>query len=102
MENKTGLPDTLIQQVLDIVKEFPEITEVKLYGSRAKGNYRKYSDVDLAIFGRIDGLITGKIREELEELDTIYQFDVVHFDKINNEISRLNIENEGVSLHSIL
>lgn len=39
----------LIQQVL---AEYETIEQVRIFGSRAKGNYQKGSDIDLAIYGK--------------------------------------------------
>ena len=39
------------KNILAAVSKFPEIERVKIFGSRAMGNYKKGSDVDLAIAG---------------------------------------------------
>ncbi|GAB2025102.1 hypothetical protein OfM1_11730 [Lactovum odontotermitis] len=97
-ENKTGLTEGLIGQILDITRLFPEITGVRLYGSRARGTQRKYSDVDLALFGDFDERVTAEVRGQLEELDTIFEFDVVHFESLKDEALKKNIEVDGMLL----
>ena len=47
--NKSGLPDTVVQKIIEIFRDYPEIDRVILYGSRAKGNWRNGSDIDLCI-----------------------------------------------------
>ncbi len=44
-----GLSTETIAQINGILSSYPEIIKVILYGSRAKGNYKKGSDIDLAI-----------------------------------------------------
>ena len=44
-----GLPDSAIEQICAIFAAHPEIERAVLYGSRAKGNYRPGSDIDLSI-----------------------------------------------------
>lgn len=41
--------DAIQSAVLDVVKEYPTITKVTLFGSRASGNNREDSDIDLLI-----------------------------------------------------
>ena len=53
MENSTnpfGLPPSIFSQVIGVLEKFTEIKAAKIFGSRAKGNYQRYSDVDIAIF----------------------------------------------------
>ena len=49
---KYGLSDQVITKIIDVFTKFPEVKEVILYGSRAKGNYKRGSDIDLAIKGK--------------------------------------------------
>ncbi len=46
-----GLKDTDIQNICSVFKKHPEVEKVILYGSRAKGNYKKGSDIDLTFIG---------------------------------------------------
>ncbi len=47
-----GLWQRDIEEIVQANRRFPEIEEVLLFGSRAKGNYKLGSDVDIAIKGR--------------------------------------------------
>jgi len=44
---------------------FPDI-EIVLYGSRARGDYEKFSDIDLLIL--LDGPVNTKVEEEVIEI----------------------------------
>ena len=46
-----GLSDTVIDDLKGIFKQYPNIEEVLIFGSRAKGNYLEGSDIDLALIG---------------------------------------------------
>ncbi len=76
---------------------FPEIYEVVIFGSRAKGNFQPGSDVDLAIKGHgLDYSYTEKVRNLLQEgLYTPYFFDVVDYDKISNAALKEHIDRVG-------
>lgn len=103
MENKTGLDIGILKKLQKILKNQPEIEKTLIFGSRARGDFRKYSDIDLAIFGNeISFESLGKIRAILEELPTIYEFDIVHFESQTNEKLKLNILKEGLDLSDLL
>lgn len=42
-----GLPQVAREQLVSILREYPEIAQARIFGSRAKGNYRPGSDIDL-------------------------------------------------------
>ena len=49
MEMKFGLKDITIQKIQQVLAAFPQVEEAILYGSRAKGNYKDGSDIDLTL-----------------------------------------------------
>lgn len=81
---KFGLPPKAIPIIQGVFKNFPQIEEVILFGSRAMGNFKEGSDVDFALKGRdIDLSLMGKIKGRLEEETSLpYFFDVVDFKSI--------------------
>lgn len=58
-----GLPDEVLPRLLAILSSNPKVKQVTLYGSRAKGNWRRGSDIDLCIDGDYLSL------QELDEID---------------------------------
>jgi len=73
-----------IEDLKNFLKEYFKNTDVKVYlfGSRAKGKNRKYSDIDLAIESKND--IKDKIAELksiIEESNLIYKVDIVGLSK---------------------
>ena len=47
----SGLSEQDVQSIREALRHFTKINEAILYGSRAKGNYRPGSDIDLTLKG---------------------------------------------------
>jgi len=72
-----GLEETTIKKINEVFSHFPEIEEVVLYGSRAMGNHKTGSDIDLAILSDKIGMpILYKIERELDDLLLPYTIDL--------------------------
>ena len=95
---KFGLEENLLEEILKVIQNHKCVKRVILYGSRARGDYRKTSDIDLAIEGCPDWEIS-EIRETLEEkVPTLLTFDVVNFEKAPEGLKE-NILKEGVLIY---
>ena len=68
---------------------------VVLYGSRARGDHRDNSDVDLAVFG-LEAHAQLRFAEMVESLPTLLDFDVVFADAHTDPALLANIEKDGV------
>jgi uncharacterized protein len=95
-----GLKDSDLQQIVDSFKRFDEIAEVLLFGSRAKGNYKTGSDIDLAIKGvNISHQTVTQLHDWLnEELPLPYFFDVVHYEALDEPQLKAHIDRVGTVL----
>ena len=82
-----------------VFRAHPEISEVRIFGSRAKGTHKPESDVDLALWGDVTALKAESIAAELDELPLPYRFDVVAFDLIKLQPLREHIERVGIRLY---
>ena len=80
------------------MSSFSEIKEVKIFGSRARGNFQLASDIDLALFGEINDKTLRHIFSELDELPTPYKFDVIAYDNIDNPDLKKSIDTYGVKI----
>ena len=77
---KHGLPVSTMAQIHGVLSRHPEVERATLYGSRAKGNFKPGSDIDLTLSGTgLDERIRGRIDEELDDLLLPYQFDLSVF-----------------------
>jgi len=88
-----------ISLLRDVFLKHPEITEVRLFGSRAKGSHSPQSDIDLALWGDVDRLQAQAIAGELDELPLPYKYDLQPFDLIKSRALREHIERVGIPLY---
>ncbi len=68
-----------------------------LFGSRARGDNRNNSDIDLAVYGMPEDS-RAAFWMECEELPTLLKFDIVHIAADMNPAFLANIEKDGVEL----
>ena len=97
MAMRFGLKDDTIQQINGVFAKYPQVEKAILYGSRAKGDFKRGSDIDLTLFG--DGLnlfVVNKILIDLDELLLAYTFDISIFKQISNPDLVQHIERVGV------
>jgi predicted nucleotidyltransferase len=82
---KFGLKEQTINKIIKVFQSFPEIEQVILYGSRAKGTNKQGSDIDLTIKGKNLNLqLINKIDLELDDLLLPYTFDLSIYNQIDN------------------
>jgi len=80
-----GLKDIHIKKIKSVFANCSDIDKAILYGSRAKGNYREGSDIDISLVGNnLDLNKLLRIETELDDLLLPYHIDVSVFDKIEN------------------
>lgn len=96
--DKYGLSEANGQRMLDILSAFTEVREVILFGSRAKGNYKPGSDIDIAVKGAITKDVQARLLTAFEESLLPYFVDVVVYDRLQNEALREHIDRVGVTL----
>lgn len=84
VQERFGLKESTISRVNSVFAKVPEIEKVLLYGSRAKGNYRNSSDIDLTIEGAVNHSQLLKIENELDDLLLPYTIDISLFHQIGN------------------
>lgn len=80
-----GLKQHTIDQINGIFSKFPTIEQVILYGSRAKGNFRNGSDIDLVLMGtNLTFAQLLQIENELDDLLLPYKMDISIYHQIEN------------------
>lgn len=90
-----GLSENTISILTKYFSKIPEIKMVKIYGSRAMGNYRRGSDIDFALYGNINKDLVKNISFEIDELNTPYLFDITDYATIQNEKLKEHIDKYG-------
>lgn len=95
---KFGLKDSTIRQITDVLSRFPQVKKVVLYGSRAKGNFRNGSDIDLTFFGdsELNLRVLFQISHELDDLLLPWTFDLSIFQDIHDPDVVAHIQRVGV------
>jgi len=94
---KHGLTDRAIAEIQAVLAQFPDVERAVLYGSRAKGNHRPGSDIDLTLIGAgLTSKILGQIQGELEDGYLPYSFDVSLLDQITQPDLIEHIRRVGV------
>src|SRR6056297_3201847 len=98
----TGLKEAQINRILAVLRRNPKIREILLFGSRAKGNYQKGSDIDIAVSA--DGLSLGELlqlKSALDDLMLPYNIDIVVYEDIQNWNLREHIDRVGLSMERL-
>ena len=97
---KYGIPNEQWDIILDTLKSNEKISKIVLFGSRAKGNYKISSDIDIAIV--TDGNLTftelNKLKVNLDDLMLPYSVDLVEYNKIENADLIDHINRVGINL----
>lgn len=92
---KYNLPENVKSGIAETAEKYG-IQKVILFGSRARGDNRERSDIDLAVSG---GSVSEFALEIEDALDTLLMFDVVNLDgNINLRLSR-EIERDGIVIY---
>jgi type I restriction enzyme S subunit len=80
-----GLKSHDLTKIWSVFMLHPELDKAIIYGSRAKGNYKPYSDIDLTLVGKDLNLsLQNKIENELDDLLLPYKFDISIYNTIAN------------------
>ena len=91
-----GLKQQYIDELRAILRDIPGIEEVVLYGSRARGDYGRGSDIDICLKGeQITPSDVVSLKTALYESRIPYFFDVCVWNNIKNEDFKNNIIRDG-------
>ncbi|MBK6929886.1 MAG: nucleotidyltransferase domain-containing protein [Saprospirales bacterium] len=94
---KYGLKDSAIQAICKVLEQYDAVEKAILYGSRAKGNFRPGSDIDLTLVGPDLTLsIQLNIETALDELLLPYTIDLSIHHHIENPELLEHIRRVGV------
>lgn len=101
VEEAFGISMNIWGRIANVFRKSPRIDQVILYGSRAKGNYKKGSDIDLCLVGNQIALSDMyKLENALDDLLLPYTFDVSIYSKIANNDLIAHIDRVGKVVYS--
>jgi len=96
-----GLTSETIERLQRIFSHYGQISEVILYGSRAKGTYTEGSDIDLTLKGEdIDFSTLQQIMDEIDNLLLPWLFDLSIYSKLDNKDILEHIDRVGISMYN--
>ena len=95
MTQDTGLKAQVIEEIRELAKKY-QLEKVILFGSRARGDFKERSDIDLAFCG---GSSSHFILDVDETTSTLLEFDIVDLDKPVRKELLESIKREGVVLY---
>lgn len=98
-----GLSPQTLKNILAVFAQYQEVEQAILYGSRAKGNYRPGSDIDITLkSASLNMPSLFKIMEQLEQLDLPYEIDLSLYTQIKNTELLEHIERVGQVIYKRL
>lgn len=95
LSEKTGIKQIVLQEIIKIAQD-NGVEKVILFGSRARGDFKEKSDIDLAFCG---GKSSRFILSVDGETSTLLEFDIVDLDKPVQPELLESINREGVVIY---
>lgn len=93
--NEMGIKQKVIEEIKEYARQYG-LAKVIVFGSRARGDYKEKSDIDLAVAG--GNIIAFSLAVE-EDTSTLLKFDIVNLDASVQEELRQSIEKEGIVIY---
>lgn len=90
-----GIKNIVLEEIVALGNKYM-VDKIILFGSRARGDFRRTSDIDLAVAG---GDFTNFALDVEETTSTLLKFDVVNLDGPVQEELLNNIQKEGVVIY---
>ena len=98
---KYGLTEKEFEEIVAVLSQHPEIESVHLFGSRALGNFKHASDIDIAVKGKnANVFLTAHLKSQFEDGTNIpYFFDIVDYNTIDNVDLKKHIDEKSVVIY---
>ena len=96
-----GLSDQTLKKIRDVLVRYPQVEEAVLYGSRARGDYKNGSDIDLTLRGgdALTHTILSRIANDLDDQLLPYTIDLSIFQNIHNSEMIEQIKRVGIAFY---
>lgn len=92
---KYGLSDEIYFKIKKVIEKNFKY-KFKIFGSRARGDFKKESDIDLCIEGSVTEREKIQILNDFDLLDIPYMIDIIFYQDITKEELKRSIERDGV------
>lgn len=98
---KFGLSENSINSIIQVLESNPKVDKALVFGSRAKGNYRDASDIDIAVKGvelNFDDML--QLGVKLDDLNLPYKVDLINYHTIKEPDLKDHIDRVGIEMYS--
>lgn len=95
MWKTTGIKESVVDEIVILANKY-HINKVILFGSRARGDYKERSDIDIAVAG---GDFNRFVIDVDEETSTLLKYDIVNLDGVMQAELRDSILREGIVMY---
>lgn len=94
------LQQPLLEKIIETILQHKPVDKIVLFGSRAQNRNRRTSDIDIAVFStKWTSTDINIVHDRLEEnILTVLQFDLLHYNSIQNKFLKKEIE-KGITLY---
>lgn len=92
---ETGIKAIILTEIRELADKY-HLDKVILFGSRARGDYKRISDIDLAVIGGDTARFSLDVEEETS---TLLKYDIVDLGKPVQKDLMVSIKREGVVLY---
>ena len=92
-----GISEDILVKLEDVFFRYAQVQRVVVFGSRARGDYKYNSDIDIAIFADED--LGASLYADIDEAVGIYKVDIVDMAKVKNDKLIKKISSEGVEIY---
>ena len=101
MTLRFGLKEPSIRKICGVFAKYPQIEKAVIYGSRAKGNYKNGSDIDLTLYGGNDLTlpVLYAIMDQIDDLLLPYTIDLSLFSSISDPDVIEHIQRAGITFY---
>lgn len=93
---RTGISPELLHEIVDAVKQHARPQRIMLFGSRARGEWKERSDIDIAVFPEKGSVVLAEPIDE--EIRTLLRIDLVDFRNLSENFQQEVLQN-GILLY---
>lgn len=92
-----GISDEIIDEIINSIKRYTVVTKAVIFGSRARGDYKYNSDIDVALY--TEGEPKAGLYLTIDDAAGIYKTNIIIVEKVTNQKLLKNIEQDGVEIY---
>ena len=101
VDETTGIAGFIRDQLVRTISGFSEVDRAVIYGSRARGDFARYSDIDIALYSdRVSMSDVARIKDALDDSFIVFPVDITAVSKLPvNSSMRRTIDRDGITIY---